>query len=82
MVYIPFQQRSKVFAVTVVKNNEVFVVAFDERIMSVGPSSVKIRCQVKNIVVAYTIIICRPHGTQTMYIPSSPLMGSQYMNLV
>ena len=31
---LPFQQRSKVFAVTVVKNNEVFVVAFDERIMS------------------------------------------------
>ena len=27
-----------------------FVVAFDERIMSVGPSAVKIRCQVKNIV--------------------------------
>ena len=45
-----FQQRSKVFAVTVVKNNEVFVVAFDERIMFVGPSAVKIRWQVKNIV--------------------------------
>ena len=27
---LPFQQRSKVFAVTVVKNNAVFVVAFDE----------------------------------------------------
>ena len=47
---LPFQQRSKVFAVTVVKNNEVFVVAFDEIIMSVGPSAVKIRYQVKNIV--------------------------------
>ena len=43
---LPFQQRSKVFAVTVVKNNEVFVVAFDERFMSIGPSTMKIRCQV------------------------------------
>ena len=32
---LPFQQRSKVFAVTVIKKNEVFVVAFDERIISV-----------------------------------------------
>ena len=32
---LPFQQRSKIFAVTVVKNNEVFVVAFYTRIMSV-----------------------------------------------
>ena len=43
---LPFQQRSKFFFVTVVKNNEVFVVAFDERIMSAGPSAVKIRRQV------------------------------------
>ena len=43
---LPFQQRSKVFAVTVVKSNEVFVVEFDERMMSVGPSAVKICCQV------------------------------------
>ena len=39
---LPFQQRCKVCAVTIVKNNEVFVIAFDERIMSVGPSAVKI----------------------------------------
>ena len=37
---LPFQQRSKVFAVTVVKSNEVFVVAFDERI---GLPSLKYR---------------------------------------
>ena len=43
---LSFQQRSKVFAVTVGKSNEVFVVAFDERIMSIGLSAVKIRCQV------------------------------------
>ena len=47
---LPFQQRGKVFAVTDVNNNEVFVVAFHETIMSVGPSAVKIRCQVKNFV--------------------------------
>ena len=47
---LPFQQRSKIFAVTVVKNNEVFVVAFYTRIMSVGPSAVKLCCQVKNII--------------------------------
>ena len=40
------EQRGKVFAVTDVNNNGVFVVAFHETIMSVGPSAVKIRCQV------------------------------------
>ena len=43
---LPLQQRSKCLAVTVVKNSRVSVVAFDERIMSVGPSVVKIRCKV------------------------------------
>ena len=40
------QQKSNVFAATFIKNNRVFVVAFDARIMHVGPSIVKILCQV------------------------------------
>ena len=43
---LSFQQRSKVVAETVVKNNRVFVVVFYTQIMSVGPSVVKICCQV------------------------------------
>ena len=42
---LPFQKRSKLLAVTVVKKN-IFVVTLNTRIMSVGPSVVKIRCQV------------------------------------
>ena len=38
---LPFQQRSMFLAVTVVKINRVFVVAFDARIMSVAPSVVR-----------------------------------------
>ena len=45
MVY-PSSKEVRFFAVAVVKNDRVFVVAFDARIMSVGPSVVKIRCQV------------------------------------